>query len=83
MAQAPAAAAGRRAAEPAEERAAPAAGAMLRSDGAAKPEQWLERIAKLREAGRHKEADESLAEFRRRYPGYRIPEEMRARVLAR
>lgn len=47
------------------------------------PEQWLERIAKLREANRQKEADESLAEFRRRYPEYEIPEAMRKRVLPR
>jgi hypothetical protein len=47
------------------------------------PEQWLERIAKLREAGRAREADESLAEFRKRYPDYRIPEKMRARVAPR
>jgi hypothetical protein len=47
------------------------------------PEQWLERIAKLRDAGRAREADESLAEFRKRYPDYRIPEKMRARVAPR
>jgi hypothetical protein len=86
IARAPAApVAGRRAAEPAEDRVAAVAGA-LRSDAAGKPEtpeRWLERIAKLREAGRDKEADESLAEFRRRYPDFRIPQEMRARVLAR
>lgn len=46
-------------------------------------EQWLERIAKLRDAGKVREADESLAEFRRRYPDYRIPEAMRARVAPR
>jgi hypothetical protein len=47
------------------------------------PAQWLERIAKLREAGKAREADESLAEFRKRYPDYRIPEAMRARVAPR
>lgn len=47
------------------------------------PEQWLERIAKLRDAGKAREADESLAEFKRRYPDYRIPEAMRARVAPR
>lgn len=47
------------------------------------PEQWLERIAKLREAGRTREADESFAAFRKRYPDYRIPEKMRARVAPR
>jgi len=47
------------------------------------PEQWLERIAKLRDAGKVREADESLAEFKRRYADYRIPEAMRARVAPR
>lgn len=47
------------------------------------PEQWLERIARLREAGKAREADESLAEFRKRYPEYRMSEAMRARVAPR
>jgi hypothetical protein len=47
------------------------------------PEQWLERIARLRDAGKAREADESLAEFRKRYPDYRISEAMRARVAPR
>jgi len=45
------------------------------------PREWLERIAKLRREGRVKEADESLAEFRRRYPDYEIPKELRDAVL--
>jgi len=47
------------------------------------PELWLERIAKLREAGKARAADESLADFRKRYPDYRISEAMRARVAPR
>jgi hypothetical protein len=47
------------------------------------PEQWLERIAKLRAAGKVREADQSLAEFKRRYPDYRMSEAMRARVAPR
>jgi hypothetical protein len=47
------------------------------------PEQWLERIAKLRAAGRDREADESLVEFKRRFPDYRIPDKMRARIAPR
>jgi len=47
------------------------------------PAHWLERIAKLRHAGRDKEADDSLAAFRRRYPDYEIPKEMRARIERR
>jgi hypothetical protein len=40
------------------------------------PEAALERIAELRRQGKHDEADKALAEFRRRYPDYRIAEEM-------
>ena len=47
------------------------------------PERELERIAGLRVQGRHEEADRALAEFRKRYPEYRIPEEMRPRVERR
>ena len=42
------------------------------------PEVWLERIVEMRAQGRHKEADEGLTEFRRRYPGFVIsPETLR------
>jgi hypothetical protein len=44
------------------------------------PERALERIAELRKQGRHDEADQALAEFRRRYPEYLIPESTRAKV---
>ncbi|MGQ0545488.1 MAG: hypothetical protein ACT4P3_09175 [Betaproteobacteria bacterium] len=38
------------------------------------PEKWLERIAELRKAGKHEEADKALEEFRKRYPDYKVPE---------
>lgn len=38
------------------------------------PERMLERIVELRKQGKHEEAERLLAEFRRRYPDYRIPE---------
>src|SRR5437899_10180910 len=44
------------------------------------PEAALERIAELRRQGRHDEADKALAEFRHRFPNYRIPEEMLKKV---
>ncbi len=47
------------------------------------PEQELERIARLRREGRHEEADKALAEFRKRFPDYRIPEPMLQRVERR
>lgn len=52
-----------------------------RSDAQAlSPEGWLERIAVLRRQARHKEADESYAEFRRHYPQFRVSEEMLQRI---
>ena len=44
------------------------------------PEHLLERIAELRKQGRREEADKALAEFRERYPAYRIPESMLERI---
>jgi outer membrane biosynthesis protein TonB len=53
----------------------------LRAQSAiADPAQELERIARLRVEGRHAEADKALEEFRRRHPGFRIPEAMWERV---
>ena len=46
---------------------------MTESAAAEPPERWLERIAELRKQERHEEADKQLAEFRRRYPDFRIP----------
>jgi hypothetical protein len=59
--------------------AAPAAGAANRTlaRAAAEPaERWLERIAELRRQGKDDDAERELAEFRRRYPDYRIPQAM-------
>lgn len=47
------------------------------------PEQWLQRIADLRRQGRDEEADRELAEFRKRYPDYRLSEETKAKVERR
>ena len=44
------------------------------------PEREFERIAQLRAEGRHEEADKAFLEFRRRYPGFRITEEMLKRI---
>jgi hypothetical protein len=41
------------------------------------PEQWLEEIRQLKKQGREKEAVEALAEFRKTYPDYRLPEDLR------
>jgi hypothetical protein len=44
------------------------------------PERWLERIVQLRKEGKHDEADKALAEFKKRYPDYAIPQAMRESV---
>jgi hypothetical protein len=47
------------------------------------PEREFERIAQLRAEGRHEEADKAFLDFRRRYPNFRITEEMLRRVERR
>ena len=49
----------------------------------ADPARELERIARLREAGQHAEADRALEAFRRARPDYAIPEALRERVRPR
>jgi hypothetical protein len=41
------------------------------------PEKWLERIEDLRKRGRLDEAKANLAEFRKRYPDYKLPPGLR------
>jgi hypothetical protein len=41
------------------------------------PEVWLEEISRLRREGRVKEAADQLAEFRKAYPAYAVPESLR------
>jgi hypothetical protein len=55
--------------------AAPVARAAPRADAAAPetPQAWLERIGRLREAGRHDEADAELVKFRAAHPDLRVP----------
>jgi hypothetical protein len=47
------------------------------------PEEWLERIADLRRQQHDREADEQFAEFKRRYPDYRISDAMTERIAPR
>jgi hypothetical protein len=47
------------------------------------PEQELERIARLRAESKHEDADKALAEFRKRFPEFKIPEPMLQRVERR
>jgi hypothetical protein len=41
------------------------------------PEKWLEDIRKLTAQGKTPEAERELAEFKKRYPDYRLPEDLR------
>jgi hypothetical protein len=56
---------------------------MLGKPAEESPEPWLERIAQLRQQGKHDEADKALAEFRKRYPEFKIPPAMLERVERR
>ncbi len=58
--------------------AAPDTGLVANSQEA--PDVWLERIAVMRTQGRQIEADVNLAEFRRIYPKFNIPAQMRERI---
>jgi len=41
------------------------------------PEKWLEDIRRIKSEGKATEAERELAEFRKRYPDYRLPEDLR------
>ncbi len=41
------------------------------------PQAWLDEIGRLKREGRDKEAAEQLAEFRKAYPAYSVPESLR------
>ena len=76
----------RRADEPAAAAAPAPAERRLQTFGAnavQSPEQWLERIAALRKDGKQDEADRDLAEFRKRYPDFKIAPEMLEKVERR
>ena len=65
---------------PAAPRASVLQGRVAASAAPESHERVLERIAELRKEGQHDEADKLLAEFRQRYPDYRISEEMLQKV---
>ena len=63
---------------PAESGAGRTQGAPLReAQQPPSPEAWIEEIRTLRRQGREREAAERLDEFRRAYPGYALPEDLR------
>jgi hypothetical protein len=50
----------------------------LANDAGLPPEKWLERIEELRKQGKFDEAKASLAEFKKRFPNYPLPDALRA-----
>lgn len=64
--------------QPAPAAAAPArpmiSGRMADASRPETPERWVERILELRKQGKHDEAEKQLAEFRRQYPDYKLPD---------
>jgi TolA-binding protein len=47
------------------------------ADSTVVPEEWLKNIQDLLHSGKTAQAREQLAEFRKRYPDYRLPETLR------
>jgi hypothetical protein len=41
------------------------------------PEKWIDDIRRLKAQGKSEEADRELAQFKKRYPEHRIPEDLR------
>lgn len=58
--------------------APPAPIASMADKAAEPPEHWLKRILELKRAGKMREFEEELVKFRKRYPEYLLPEELRA-----
>ena len=46
-------------------------------DAARTPEQWIADIRRLKQEGRAADAEASLAEFKKRYPYYTLPADLR------
>jgi hypothetical protein len=63
-----------------QERGEPTAGTVPAEEGELSlrddPQRWIERIRALRTAGRVQQAEDSLREFRKRYPDYRLPDDL-------
>lgn len=77
MADAAVGASSARPAAPAALAAGPAKAALWQDLVQEPPEKWLRRIAELRRAGQTADAGALLAEFRRRFPDVRVPEDLR------
>lgn len=58
-------------------RPAPQKSALIREYENRTPEKWLEKIAELRRDGKTAEADEMLAEFKKRFPEHPLPAALR------
>lgn len=62
---------------------APRSAGEVQADRVETPDQWLERIGRMRELGQDEAADRELARFRERYPDYRISEATAKKVEKR
>jgi hypothetical protein len=49
------------------------------SDASLTPDDWLKRIKRLKQKGNLEEAKKELAEFKKRYPDYRVPQALEVR----
>lgn len=56
--------------------------AVLLQDAQSLPQLWLKRIQLMKSEGKVKEAEEELAKFRKRYPDYPLPEELKPKEAA-
>lgn len=56
--------------------------AALLQDAQALPQLWLKRIQLMKSEGKVKEAEEELVKFRKRYPDYPLPEELKPKEAA-
>lgn len=56
--------------------------AALLQDAQSMPQLWLKRIQLMKSEGRLKEAEEELVKFRKRYPDYPLPEDLKPKEAA-
>ena len=52
---------------------------LSKDDAITSPEDWLDRIKKLKQEGRLEEAKKELDAFKKRYPDFPVPEALQTR----
>jgi hypothetical protein len=58
--------------------AAPGAQSQMLADKTEPPDVWLKRILEMKQQGKTREFEAELAQFRKRYPDFALPEELKA-----